>query len=98
MSYADLEIGDYIVHQNHGIGKYLGLQTLTTDGIIKDYVKIQYHGTDMLYLPCNQLDAVAKYIGAKSEDGTVKLSRMGGTDWGKAKLRAKSAAKDMAKD
>ena len=98
MSYADLEIGDYIVHQNHGIGKYLGLQTLISDGIIKDYVKIQYHGTDMLYLPCNQLDTVAKYIGAKSEDGTVKLSRMGGTDWGKAKLRAKSAAKDMAKD
>ena len=98
MSYADLEIGDYIVHQNHGIGKYLGLQTLTTDGIIKDYVKIQYSGTDMLYLPCNQLDSVAKYIGAKSEDGTVKLSRMGGADWGKAKLRAKAAAKDMAKD
>ena len=98
MSYADLEIGDYIVHQNHGIGKYLGLQTLATDGIIKDYVKIQYFGTDMLYLPCNQLDSVAKYIGAKSEDGSVKLSRMGGSDWGKAKLRAKGAAKDMAKE
>lgn len=98
MSYADLEVGDYIVHQNHGIGKYLGLQTLATDGVIKDYIKIQYSGTDMLYLPCNQLDTVSKYIGAKSEDGTVKLSRMGGTEWGKAKLRAKTAAKDMAKD
>lgn len=98
MSYADLEIGDYIVHQNHGIGKYLGLQTLISDGIIKDYIKIHYAGTDMLYLPCNQLDAVSKYIGAKSEDGTVKLSKMGGVDWGKAKSRAKSAAKDMAKE
>ncbi|MCL2518340.1 MAG: DEAD/DEAH box helicase, partial [Oscillospiraceae bacterium] len=98
MSYADLNVGDYIVHQNHGIGQYLGLQTLMSDGIIKEYIKIQYHGTDMLYLPCNQLDTVSKYIGAKTEDGTVKLSKMGGAEWGKAKARAKSAAKAMAKD
>lgn len=98
MSYADLDIGDYIVHQNHGIGRYLGLQTLVSDGIIKDYIKIQYDGTDMLYLPCNQLDMVSKYIGAKAEDGTVKLSRMGSVEWGKAKLKAKNAAKSLAKE
>lgn len=98
LSYADLEIGDYIVHENHGIGQYLGLESLTMDGVVKDFVKIKYDGTDMLYLPCTQLDKVSKYIGARSDDGTLKLSKMGGTEWKKAKTKAKSAAKDMAKE
>ena len=98
MSYADLEVGDYIVHANHGIGQYLGLQSLTVDGVTKDFVKIKYAGTDMLYLPTNQLDMVTKYIGAHADDGLVKLSKMGGADWYKAKAKAKAAAKDMAKE
>ncbi len=98
MSYTDLETGDYVVHQNHGIGRYGGLVSLTNDGVTRDYVKISYAGTDMLYLPINQLDMVSKYIGAKNDDGTVKLSKMGGTEWTKAKSRAKAAAKDMAKE
>ncbi len=98
LSYADLSIGDYVVHASHGIGQYLGLQTLTVDGVTKDFVKIKYDGKDMLYLPCNQLDMVSKYIGATAEDGTVKLSRIGGGDWTKTKTKVKAAAKEMAKE
>ncbi len=98
MSYADLAEGDYVVHDTHGIGQYVGLHTLTLDGITKDFVKIVYAGNDMLYLPCTQLDSIAKYIGARSEDGTLKLSKMGGSEWNKAKTKVKKAAKDMAKD
>ncbi len=98
LSYADLTEGDYVVHDVHGIGQYIGLHTLTLDGITKDFVKIVYAGNDMLYLPCTQLDSIAKYIGAKAEDGTLKLSKMGGTEWTRAKTKVKSAAKDMAKE
>ncbi len=98
LSYNDLAVGDYVVHENHGIGRYLGLESITVDGGIKDFIKLQYDGTDMLYLPCNQLDKVSKYIGARAEDGSLKLSKMGGSDWKKVKTRAKSAAKDMAKE
>lgn len=97
MSYADLSPGDLIVHQAHGIGRYIGLHTLTVDGVTRDFMKIQYAGTDTLYLPCDQLDLVSKYIGAHGDDTAVKLSKMGGSDWIKAKSKAKGAAKDMAK-
>ncbi len=98
MSYADLNIGDFVVHENHGIGQYLGMQSLTLEGVRRDFVKIKYQGKDMLYLPCDQLDSIAKYIGAGADDGTVKLSKMGGSEWVKAKAKAKKAATDMAKD
>lgn len=98
MSYADIEAGDYVVHDAHGIGRYLGLQTLSVEGFTRDFVKIQYAGSDMLYLPCNQLDSLAKYIGEHSEDGTLKLSKMGGSEWGKTKQRVKAAAKGMARE
>ncbi len=98
LSYADIKVGDYVVHDTHGIGRYMGLQTLSVEGFIRDFVKIQYAGSDMLYLPCNQLDSLAKYIGSDSDNETLRLSRMGGSEWGKTKQRVKSAAKDMAKD
>ena len=98
MSYADLNVGDYVVHESYGVGQYLGLESLTVEGAIKDFVKIKYAGTDMLYLPINQFDLVSKYIGAHSEDGLLKLSKMGGTDWVKSKNRAKAATKAMAKE
>ncbi len=98
MSYADMEIGDYVVHENHGIGQYLGLQSLTFDGVRRDFVKIKYDGKDALYLPCDQLDSISKYIGSKAEDGSVRLSKMGGNEWIKAKTKAKKAASDMAKE
>jgi len=98
MSYADLDVGDYVVHATHGIGQYLGLSSLVVEGVRRDFIKIKYAGTDMLYLPCDQLEKISKYIGARSEDGTLKLSKMGGADWNKSKQKAKKAAKDMAKE
>lgn len=98
MSYAELDEGDYVVHQVHGIGIYRGLSSLTVDGCIKDYIKIQYAGTDVLYLPCTQLEKISKHIGASSENGTLKLSKMGGTDFAKAKIKAKTSAKNIAKE
>ncbi len=98
MSYADLTEGDYVVHESHGIGQYLGLSSLVLEGVRRDFVKIKYAGKDMLYLPCDQLDSISKYIGARAEDGTMKLSKMGGAEWVKTKARAKKAATDMAKE
>ncbi|MBE6588481.1 MAG: transcription-repair coupling factor [Ruminococcaceae bacterium] len=97
LSYSDLEPGDYVVHEAYGIGQYLGIETLTVDGISRDYVKITYQGTDKLFLPVDQLDLVSKYIGAGA-DGAVKLSKMGGSDWTRAKSKASASAKEMAKE
>ena len=95
-SFADLSKGDLVVHETHGIGRFLGVERLQVDGGSKDYVKIGYAGTDVLYVPATQLDVVSKYIGAGGEDAPVKLSRLGGTDWARAKTRAKKAAQDLA--
>ncbi len=98
LSYADLEVGDYVVHVSYGIGQYMGIEKLTVDGVTRDYINIKYAGSDKLFLPVNQLDLVSKYIGAHSDDGMLKLSKFGGADWVKAKSRAKAAVKDMAKE
>ena len=95
-SCADLSVGDYVVHENHGIGRFAGIVKMQVDGLEKDYIKISYAGTDSLYVPATQLDMVSKYTGA-GEEKPVKLSKMGGTEWAKTRARAKSAAKDMAK-
>ncbi len=98
LSYADLKVGDYIVHAVHGIGQFAGMETLRTDGALREYITIRYAGTDKLFLPAERLEMISKYIGGTAEDGTVKLSRLGGTDWQRAKQKAKSAARDMAKE
>ena len=95
-NYADLSVGDYVVHENHGIGRFAGIVKMQVDGLEKDYVKINYAGTDSLYVPATQLDMVSKYTGA-GEDKQVRLSKMGGAEWARTRSRAKSAAKDMAK-
>ena len=95
-SYADLSVGDLVVHEYHGIGRFAGIVQMPVDGAVKDYIKICYAGSDSLYVPATQLDMVSKYIGT-GEDHPVKLSKMGGTDWHRAKTRAKAAAKDLAK-
>ncbi len=97
-SQAELELGDYVVHENHGIGRYCGISTVTMAGVTNDYIKIEYAGDGSLYLPCTQLDRIYKYTGAGVEAGTVKLSKLGGAEWGKAKLKAKASAKEMAKE
>ncbi len=97
MSYADLTVGDYVVHSNYGIALFEGIETVTVDGITKDYIKLRYAGTDRLFVPCDRLECLGKYIGEKDKDGTVKLSKMGGLEWHRATTRAKSSARDIAK-
>ena len=94
-SYADLSVGDLVVHEYHGIGRFAGIVQMKIEGVEKDYVKICYAGTDTLYVPATQLDLVSKYIGA-GEDHPVRLSKMGGAEWSRTKSRAKAAAKEMA--
>ena len=97
-SYADLSPGDLVVHEHHGIGRFQEMVKMQVDGVVKDYLKIAYAGADVLYVPATQLDLVNKYIGG-GEDAqeTKKLSKLGGTDWEKAKTRARKAVKDLAK-
>ena len=96
-SLAELTVGNYVVHSAHGIGIFEGIHKLDVQGIVKDYIKIRYAAKDTLYVPVTQLDLVSKYIGAR-DDGTVRLNKMGGAEWQKAKSRVRSAVKDMAKE
>ena len=99
LSYADLHVGDYVVHDIHGIGIYQGLESIKNyEGIRRDHIKIQYAGKDVLFIPCDQIDSVSKYIGSASENGTLRLSTLGGAEWNKAKAKVKKAAKSMAKE
>jgi len=98
LSFNDLHVGDYIVHENHGIGIYEGITTMNSGGMVRDYITIRYAGSDKLFLPVEQLDRVSKYIGAKSDDGTLTLSKFGGREWESAKKRTKSSLKNIAKD
>ncbi len=97
-SYADLSIGDLVVHQAHGIGRYQGMVKMPINGVEKDYVKIAYAEAAVLYVPITQLDQVSKYIGGGEDaNETRKLSKLGGGDWEKQKARAKRAVRDLAK-
>ena len=98
MSHADLSVGDYVVHANYGIGLFEGIETVTVDGVTKDYITIRYAGTDKLFVPCDRLEMIGKYIGDRAKDGTVRLSEMGGGSWQRTKSRAKAAVKDIAKN
>ncbi len=94
-SFTDLTPGDLVVHETYGIGRFVGFVKMLVDKVEKDYVKIAFAGTDALYVPATQLDAVSKYIGG-GEDQEVRLSKLGGTDWVRAKTKAKGAAREMA--
>ncbi|HHU21959.1 MAG TPA: transcription-repair coupling factor [Clostridiales bacterium] len=96
-SCADLAVGDLVVHEYHGIGRFAGIFKIPVDGVEKDYIKISYAGTDSLYVPATQLDLVSKYIGG-GEDKPVRLSKLGGSDWQRTKSRAKAAAKELARN
>ncbi len=94
-SFTDLSPGDLVVHEYHGIGRYVGMEQMKIDGALKDYVKIAYQGSDALYVPATQLDLVCKYIGG-GEEAPVRLNKLGGDAWQKTKQKAKAAAKDLA--
>ncbi len=97
-SYTDLSPGDLVVHEHHGIGRFVGIVPMPVDGIKRDYIKLAYSGTDSLYVPVTQLHLVSKYIGQGDEDGKpAKLNKLGGTEWHKARSKAKAAAKELAK-
>ncbi|WP_175615530.1 transcription-repair coupling factor [Piscibacillus halophilus] len=95
-SYQELKVGDYVVHINHGIGKYLGIETLEVNNLHKDYMVINYSGNDKLYVPVDQIDQVQKYVG--SEGKAPKLYRLGGSEWKKVKSRVQSSVEDIADD
>ena len=95
-SLSELQIRDYVVHTAHGIGVYQGVHQINVQGVVKDYIKLEYAKGDTLYVPVTQLDLVSKYIGTK-EDATVRLHRLGGQEWQKAKTRVRTAVKDIAK-
>ncbi|MBQ1281975.1 MAG: transcription-repair coupling factor, partial [Oscillospiraceae bacterium] len=95
-SFTDLSPGDLVVHEYHGIGRYVCMEQMRVDGVMKDYVKIAYSGTDTLYVPATQLDLISKYIGGGSDDAPVKLNKLSGDAWQKTKARAKKAAQDLA--
>ena len=96
-SLSDLAVGDLVVHTAHGIGVFEGIIKRDIHGIVKDYIKIRYAGTDALFVPVTQLDLVSKYIGPK-DDGTVKLNRLNSVDWQNTRKRVKAAVADMAKE
>ena len=92
--FSDIKPGDYVVHVDNGIGKYLGVETLEFDGQRKDFLHIQYGGSDKLYIPVEQVQFLQKYI--SDDNSTPKLSRLGSGDWAKAKSRASAAVEDIA--
>ena len=95
-NFSELSVGDYVVHEDHGLGVYRGIEKIEQDGVIKDYLKVQYADNGNLYLPATRLDGIQKYAGADAKK--PKLNRLGGEQWNKTKTRVKSAVKEIAKD
>lgn len=93
-AFTDLHAGDYVVHDTHGIGKYVGIKTIETDGVHKDYLEIHYSGYDVLYVPTDQIQFLQRYIGNEGE--APRLSRMGGADWKKARAKAQKSIDNLA--
>ena len=94
-SFTDLSPGDLVVHENYGIGRFLAMEQIKVDGAVKDYLKIAYQGSDVLFVPATQLDLIGKYIGG-GEDANIRLNKIGSDAWQKTKAKARKAAKDMA--
>lgn len=95
-TFLDLNVGDYVVHENSGVGRYVGIDQLSVNGIKKDYMRVVYQGGDNLYVPIDQMDKIQKFIGADVEK--VKLNKLGSSEWSKAKAKVKKEIEDMTKD
>ncbi|KAF0507216.1 transcription-repair coupling factor [Pediococcus pentosaceus] len=95
-SYTELKTGDYVVHVNHGIGKFIGMTTMEVDGVHQDYMTIQYKGSGQLFIPVTQLNLVQKYVAAEGK--SPKLNKLGGSDWAKTKKNVASKIEDIADD
>jgi len=95
-SFADLNIGDYVVHENHGLGVYRGIEKIEVDKVERDYIKIEYAGNSNLYILATQLDLIQKYAG--SDTKKPKLNKLGTKEWTNTKTRVRRAVKDMAEE
>ena len=94
-SYTDLMPGDLVVHEYHGIGRFVGIERMTIDDADSDFIKIAFAGTDFLYVPVTSLDLISKYIGGGNTEHT-RLNKLGGAEWNRAKTKAKAAVKELA--
>jgi transcription-repair coupling factor (superfamily II helicase) len=95
-SYSEIKPGDYVVHVHHGIGRYVGIETLEIGGVHKDYLHIVYKADDKLFVPVDQIDLIQKYIA--SEEKEPKLHKMGGAEWQKTRKKVSAAVQDIADD
>lgn len=95
-SYQELKVGDYVVHASHGVGKYLGIETVAINKLHKDYMLIKYSGDDKLFVPIDQIDLVQRFVGSEGKE--PKLYKLGGSDWAKVKGRVQSSVEDIADD
>ena len=94
--FADLKVGDYVVHRRYGIGIYIGVNTITADGTTRDYLKLKYAGDDILYIPTNALDEIRKYVGG--EEIGLKLNKLGSKDWEKTTNKVRNNLRAVAKE
>ncbi len=94
--FTDLSIGDYVIHENHGLGIYRGIEKIEVEHVVKDYIKVEYRNGGNLYLPVTQLDMLQKYAGSDAKK--PKLNQLGGTEWEKTRTRVKHAVNNIAKD
>lgn len=97
LKYTDLAVGDYVVHEAHGIGRFMGVESLTVQNSTKDYLLFAYRGDDRLYIPTDQLDRIQKYVGADAEV-PPQLSKLGGTEWQQRVEKARQGAEKLAVD
>ena len=95
--FAELSVGDFVVHEKHGLGIYRGIEKVEVDKVVKDYIKIEYRGGSNLYILATQLDALQKYSGADTAK-TPKLNKLGTQEWNKTKSRVRGAVKDIARE
>ena len=96
-SFSELSVGDFVVHENHGLGVYRGIEKMEVDGVVKDYIKIEYAGKSNLYILATQLDVLQKYAGSDAAKAP-KLNKLGGQEWKKTKTKVRGAVKNIAKD
>lgn len=94
--FSDLKVGDYVVHKSHGIGQFIGVNTIKAEGVTKDYIKIRYKNDDMLYIPTNDLDSVRKYIG--EGEAVPKINKLGSKEWENTKAKVKKNLQEIAKE
>ena len=95
-SFSELSVGDYVVHESHGLGIYKGIEKIEQDHVIKDYIKVEYGDGGNLYLPGTRLEGIQKYAGADAK--VPKLNKLGGTEWTKTKTKVRTAVREIAKE